>query len=81
MLSRPQFAPGGGGGGAMPMNPGAMAAPRALPMAVKMPVRMPSITSPLSGIKTDAMQPVFKGVLGQTTRAPEALAQSKGKVM
>jgi hypothetical protein len=50
-------------------------------MAVKMPVRMPSITTPLSGIKTDAMAPIFKGVLGQTTRAPEALVKSKGKVM
>ena len=83
MISQPQFAQGGGGSGAMPMNPGAMAAPRMTPMAVSMPSGPRSVFGGAGMLRTP--DPVGSGLSKTlskaTTSAPGAMVQPNKKVM
>ena len=78
ILNRPQFSPGGGGSGPMPMNP------RMPSTAVSMPNNPPKLmTSGLgSPTKMDPLGPVFKNTLsGSSTTSPGSMAQSNKKIM
>jgi hypothetical protein len=82
MLSQPQFAQGGGGSGAMPMNPGAMSV-RMTPMAVSMPQAPRSVFGGAGMLKTP--DPVGSGLSKalskSTTSNPSGMVQPNKKVM
>jgi hypothetical protein len=76
ILNRPQFSPGGGGSGPMPMNP------KMTPSAVSMPNNPPRLmTSGLgSPTKMDPIGPVSKNVFSGSSSNPVTV-QSNKKVM